>query len=97
MKTKIVATALILICSLVMASSPVRADSDDWYQGRRGHWVQRHRGWTFRDSDGGEYRQAGNGWRWYNGRRHGAEGSEYHNRAPGDNRSYQQFQHDERH
>jgi len=34
-----------------------------------------------------EYRRHGNGWRWYNGRMHGPEGSEYHNRAPGDNRN----------
>jgi hypothetical protein len=72
------------------------ADADDvWYQGRRGHWVEAQNGWRFRDIDGNVYRQHGNSWRWYNGRAHGAEGSEYHNRAPGDNRSYQQFQEQE--
>jgi hypothetical protein len=71
-------------------------DADDvWYQGRRGHWVQAQNGWRFRDSDGNVYRQHGNSWRWYNGRAHGAEGSEYHNRAPGDNRTYEQFQQQE--
>jgi hypothetical protein len=76
----------------------VRADADDyWYQGRRGRWVQAQNGWRFRDVDGNVYRQHGNGWQWYNGRAHGAEGSEYHNRAPGDNRTYQEFQQQERH
>jgi hypothetical protein len=65
---------------------------NDWCQGRRGHWYQHQNSWRFRDIDGNEYRQYGNGWRWYNGRLHGAEGSEYHNRAPGDNRNYYQFQ-----
>ena len=71
----------------------VTADADDyWYQGRRGRWVQDHDEWRFRDVEGNEYRRHGNGWQWYNGRKHGAEGSAYHNRAPGDNRTYQQFQ-----
>jgi hypothetical protein len=76
--------------------SPVRADPDQWYQGRRGQWVQEQNAWRFRDIDGNEYRQQGNSWQWYNGRRHGAEGSEYHNRAPGDNRTFKQFQEQER-
>ena len=71
------------------------ADADDWYQGRRGHWVLVHDAWRFRDIDGNVYRQHGNSWRWYNGRAHGEEGVEYHNRAPGDNRTYQQFQEQE--
>ena len=80
------------------APSVATADADDvWYQGRRGHWVQAQNGWRFRDSDGNVYRQHGNSWQWYNGRRHGAEGSEYHNRAPGDNRTYQEFQQQEGH
>ena len=94
MKTKAIASALILICSFVLASSSVRADADDWYQGRRGQWVQQHNDWRFRDSDGNEYRHGGNRWRWYNGRRHSGEGAAYHNRAPGDNRNFQQFEHD---
>ena len=40
------------------------------------------------------YNQQGSSW--YNGRGHGAEGTEYHNRAPDDNRSYNQFQQQER-
>ena len=64
MKRRILATAVILICCLVLASSLVRADQDDWYQGRRGHWVQQNNAWRFRDVDGDEYRQYGNGWRW---------------------------------
>jgi hypothetical protein len=74
------------------------ADQDDvWYQGRRGHWIQQQNSWRFRDVDDDEYRQSSNGWRWYNGRAHGQEDSEYHNRAPGDNRTYQEFQQQEGH
>jgi hypothetical protein len=95
MKTKHLASVVILISSFVLASSLVSADQDDWYQGRQGQWVQQHNAWRFRDKDGNEYRQHGKSWRWYNGRLHGAEGAEYHNRAPGDNRSYNQFQQQE--
>jgi len=78
------------------APGMARADADDvWYQGRRGQWIQAQNEWRFRDIDGNEYRRHGNGWRWYNGRMHGAEGSEYHNRAPGDNRTYEEFQQQE--
>jgi len=65
---------------------------DDWYQGRQGNWYQQQDGWQYYGNNGDEYRQGSNGWQWYNGRQHGAEGSAYHNRAPGDNRTYQQFQ-----
>ncbi len=64
MKTRTLATVVILICSLVLAPSLVRADQDDWYQGRRGHWIQQPNGWMFRDVDGDEYRQYGNSWGW---------------------------------
>jgi hypothetical protein len=136
MKTRTLATVVILVCSFVLAPSSLRANQDDWYQGRRGqwirqrnawqfrdrdgneyrqygnswrwynranqdnewyqgrrgHWYQHQSSWRFRDIDGGEYRQYGNSWRWYNGRLHGAEGAEYHHRAPGDNRTYNEFQ-----
>jgi len=72
-----------------------RAEVIEWYQGRRGRWLQERNEWLFRDVDGNEYRRHGNGWRWYNGRMHGAEGSAYHNRAPGDNRTYEEFQRDQ--
>jgi hypothetical protein len=97
MKTRTFLTVVILICSFVLAPSLLRADQDDWYQGRRGHWIQQQNAWRFRDVDGNEYRRSGNSWRWYNGRVHGKEGSEYHNRAPGDNRTYNQFQQQEGH
>src|SRR5208337_1554508 len=64
MKTRTLATAIILICSFVLASSGVRADQDDWYQGRRGKWVQQNNAWQFRGVDGDEYRQQGNNWGW---------------------------------
>jgi hypothetical protein len=91
MQTRTLAIVVILICSFVLAPSLVRADQDAWYQGRQGRWVQQQNAWRFRDRDGDEYRQQGNSWSWYNGRGHGDEGTEYHNRAPGDNRTYSQF------
>ena len=140
MKTGTLATVVIMVCSFVLAPSLLRANQDDWYQGRRGQWIQQHNawrfrdhdgneyrqygnswrwykganqdnewyqgrlgrwyqqqnGWRFRDIDGNEYRQYGNSWRWYNGRLHGAAGSAYHHRAPGDNRTYDEFQQQER-
>ena len=95
MRTGTLATIVILVCSFVLAPSLLRADQDDWYQGRRGQWIQQHNAWGFRDIDGNEYRKYGNNWRWYNGRFHGEEGAEYHYRAPGDNRNYYQFQQQE--
>jgi hypothetical protein len=73
------------------------SEDNDWYQGRRGQWVEQENAWRFRDTDGNIYRKHGNSWGWYNGRAHGQEGREYHNRAPGDNRTYQQFQNQEGH
>jgi hypothetical protein len=92
MKMRTLATVFVLICSFVFAPSLLKADQDDWYQGRRGRWAQQQNSWRFRDNDGNIYRQHGHSWGWYNGRHHGAEGSEYHNRAPGDNRTYNQYQ-----
>jgi hypothetical protein len=92
MKRKTLAAVVILACSFVLASSSVKADQNDWYQGRQGQWVQQQNAWRFRDRDGNVYRQHGKSWQWYGGRLHGAEGAAYHNRAPGDNRSYSQFQ-----
>lgn len=95
-KTRFLATVVILI-SFALAPSLVRADQDDYYQGRKGQWVQQSNSWRFKDRDGNVYRQSGTKWAWYNGRYHGLEGQEYHYRAAGDNRSYQQFQQQERH
>ena len=140
MKTGTLATVIVLVCSFVLAPSLLRANQDDWYQGRQGQWIQQNNAWRFRDRDGNEYRrygnnwrwynganrdnewyqgrrgrwyqqqnswrfrdidgneyrQYGNSWRWYNGRLHGAAGSAYHHRAPGDNRTYDEFQQQER-
>src|SRR5271156_4484241 len=68
MKTTTLATVLVLICSLVLAPSLLRAGQDDWYQGRKGQWVQQQNAWQFRDGDGNVYRQHGKSWGWYNGR-----------------------------
>ncbi len=92
MRTKILATVAILICSLVLAPSLLRADQNDWYQGRQGQWVQQQKQWEFHDVNGNQYRHHGNSWGWYNGRHHGAAATAYHNRAPGDNQTYNQYQ-----
>jgi len=96
MKAKRLAIVAILVCAFALTSGMARADADDyWYQGHQGRWVQQEHDWRFRDMSGNEYRRHGRGWRWYNGRHHGPEGSAYHNRAPGDNRTYNQFEHQE--
>jgi hypothetical protein len=94
---KIWAMVVILICSFALSSSMARADEDDYYQGHRGHWKQHNNQWQFHDVDGNQYRRHGKSWDWYDGRRHSWIASEYHNRAPGDNRSYQQFKNDQGH
>jgi hypothetical protein len=90
--TRTLATVFVLICSFLLAPSLLRADQDDWYQGRQGQWVHQKKAWRFQDHDGNIYRQHGNSWAWYNGRHHGPEGSAYHNRPAGDNQTYNQFQ-----
>ena len=94
MKTrmKTLAMAGLLICSFALTSTMARADSDYYYQGHRGRWAQQNNTWQFADRDGYVYRQRGHSWGWYNGRHHGPAGSAYHNRAYGDNRSYNQFE-----
>ena len=67
LKAKTFATVVVLICSLVLASSSLRADQgNDWYQGRQGQWIQQQNAWRFRDTNGNEYRQSGNVWQWFN-------------------------------
>jgi hypothetical protein len=96
MKTRRLAIVGLLICSFALTSSLARADADDYYyQGRQGRWEQQQNAWRFSARDGNVYRRNGNSWGWYNGRHHGAAGSAYHNRAPGDNRTYNQFEHQE--
>jgi hypothetical protein len=92
MKTRTLATVLVLICSMLLAPSLLRADQNDWYQGRKGQWVQQQNAWRFRDSDGNVYRKHGNSWGWYNGRRHSAAATAYHDRPAGDNQTYNQYQ-----
>jgi len=92
MKTRTLATVLVLICSMLLAPGLLRADQDDWYQGRKGQWVQQQNAWRFRDSDGNVYRKHGNSWAWYNGRHHSAAGAAYHDRPAGDNQTYNQYQ-----
>src|SRR6202046_4489182 len=45
MKTGTFATVMFLVCSFVLAPSLLRANQDDWYQGRRGQWIQQHNAW----------------------------------------------------
>src|SRR5258708_19136418 len=64
MKTRSLAAATILLCSFVLAPSLLRADPNEWYQGRPGQWVQQQNQWRFRDNKGGEEPQDGKNWRW---------------------------------
>ncbi|HYR78836.1 MAG TPA: hypothetical protein VEO55_02460, partial [Candidatus Dormibacteraeota bacterium] len=41
-----------------------RAEAIEWYQGRRGHWIQERNEWLFRDVNGNVYRRYGESWRW---------------------------------
>ena len=91
-KTGTLAAVFVLMCSFALAPSLVRASQNDWYQGRQGQWSQTKNVWQFRDSGGNIYRKHGNSWGWYNGRKHGADGAAYHNRAPGNDQTYNQYQ-----
>jgi hypothetical protein len=64
MKTGFLAIIVILMGSFLLAPGLVRAQDNDWYQGRQGRWVQEQNAWRFRDKDGDEYRQQGNNWGW---------------------------------
>ncbi len=65
MKTRTLATVLILICWFVLAPSLLRAEENEWYQGQQGHWYREGNGWQWYGNDGDEYRQGRNGWQWY--------------------------------
>ena len=52
MKTNLFATAVILPVLFAISWSPDEADQNDWYQGRRGQWIQQNNAWRFRDVDG---------------------------------------------
>jgi hypothetical protein len=80
MKARNLATVVTLICTFVLASSLVRADQDEWYQGRRGRWVQQNNAWRFRDADGDVYRQQGNNWGWANSQERGDQDQWYQGR-----------------
>ena len=64
MKTRNLATVVILACSFLLAPGMVRAQDNDWYQGRRGRWVQEQNAWQFHDANGEEYRQQNGSWGW---------------------------------
>ncbi len=64
MKTKTLAIAVILILSFALAPGLVKAQDNDWYQGRQGRWIQEQNAWRFRDKDGDEYREQGGHWGW---------------------------------
>jgi hypothetical protein len=65
MKTKTLATVAILICSLVLAPSLLRAEENEWYQGQQGQWQRHGNGWQWKSTHGDQYRQSRNGWQWY--------------------------------
>jgi hypothetical protein len=64
MKTRSLATVVILLCSFLLTPGLAKAQDNDWYQGRQGRWVQEQNAWRFRDRDGDEYRQQGDRWEW---------------------------------
>jgi hypothetical protein len=64
MKIRSLATVVILLCSFLLTPGFAKAQDNDWYQGRRGHWAQENNQWRFRDADGDVYRQQGDRWEW---------------------------------
>lgn len=80
MKTRTLATVVILICSFLLAPGVLRADENDWYQGQQGHWQQQNNNWKWGSTHGDEWYQGERGhwyrdkkgWHWY-----GNGGDEY--------------------
>jgi hypothetical protein len=73
MKTRTLATVLILICCFVLAPSLLRADENEWYQGRQGQWHRQGNSWRWKSTHGDEWYQGRQGawyqerkgWEWY--------------------------------
>ena len=65
MKTRTLATLLILSCWFVLAPSLLRAENLEWYQGQQGQWHQQGNSWQWKSTHGDVYRQGSHGWQWY--------------------------------
>ena len=59
MKTRTLATVVILICSFVLAPNVLRAEENEWYQGQQGEWHQKGHNWRWESTHGDD---------WYQGR-----------------------------
>jgi hypothetical protein len=81
MKTRTLATLLILVCWFVLAPSLLRAQENDWYQGQQGQWKgqrwQSTHGDQWYQGRQGHWYQDQYGWHWY-----GNDGDEYRQVAP---------------
>jgi hypothetical protein len=64
MKTKTLATVVILICSFVLAPTFLRAEENEWYQGQQGQWQRHGNNWLWKSTHGDEWYQGRPG-RWY--------------------------------
>lgn len=80
MKTRILATVAILICSFLFAPNLLRAEENEWYQGQQGQWQKHGHQYRWQSTHGDEWYQGKqghwyqdrNGWHWI-----GNDGGEY--------------------
>lgn len=80
MKTRTLATVLILISWFVLAPSSLRAEENAWYQGQQGQWHRQGKSWRWESTHGDQWYQGRqghwyrerNGWHWY-----GNDGDKY--------------------
>jgi hypothetical protein len=72
MRTRMLATVAILVCSFALAPSLLRAEENQWYQGQQGQWQRHGKSWQWKSSHGddwyqgqqGHWYQQQNGWQW---------------------------------
>ena len=90
MKTRTLATVLILICCFALAPGLLRADENEWYQGQQGQWHRQGNSWRWKSTHGDQWYQGRqgawyrerNGWEWYGNDgamyRHGRNGWQWY-------------------
>jgi hypothetical protein len=106
MKTRTLAALAMLVCSILLAPSLLRAEENEWYQGQQGQWQQHGKQWRWESTHGddwyqghqGHWYQERDGWRYLSNDgaeyRKGRSGWAwaYHNRNPKtDRRSFEQL------
>jgi len=64
MKTRAIATVVILLCWFALAPDLVRADDNEWYQGQQGQWQHHGHSWRWGSSHGDDWYQGHQG-HWY--------------------------------